>query len=267
MTIAELHGKLAPKRPGGHFERMEDLLTSDVFGTMKYAGWDCGFLDWIRFAQDPWDPEKKADKYIPSDNDILFIDYLFWPTLKKGREPDLLMVIHNRVGDITLLMIEAKYLSGPSNYEIENEYTIADSTGDQIADQINDFSMPAKNVNEEKIKTRVHIYLTAHYACPTETFFDSRKKITRYDVKYFWLNWQSLFEHIKPEVNVAGSREKLFLEDLLALLKRKDLIPFTGFEYSQFNIGDFINRGFWEDELWKIQIPTISTTKDSFWRE
>ncbi len=37
MTIAELHGKLAPGRPAG-YEYMEDLLTSDVFGTMRYAG-------------------------------------------------------------------------------------------------------------------------------------------------------------------------------------------------------------------------------------
>ena len=46
MTIAELHGKLSPERPQGVNERMEDLLTSDVFGTMKYAGWENGFIDW-----------------------------------------------------------------------------------------------------------------------------------------------------------------------------------------------------------------------------
>lgn len=50
MTIAELHGKLSSSSPESITDRMEDLLTSDVFGTMKYAGVDCGFLDWLHTA-------------------------------------------------------------------------------------------------------------------------------------------------------------------------------------------------------------------------
>jgi hypothetical protein len=45
MTIAELHGKLAEGRTTG-YEYMEDLLTSDIFGTMRYARWECGFAGW-----------------------------------------------------------------------------------------------------------------------------------------------------------------------------------------------------------------------------
>ncbi len=48
MTIAELHGKLSSTRPASINDRLEDLLTSDVFGTMKYAGWENGFLNWIQ---------------------------------------------------------------------------------------------------------------------------------------------------------------------------------------------------------------------------
>ncbi len=47
MTIAELHGKLSSSNPNGVNDRMEDLLTSDVFGAMKYAGWENGFIDWL----------------------------------------------------------------------------------------------------------------------------------------------------------------------------------------------------------------------------
>jgi len=69
MTIAELHGKLNPERPAGAHERMEDLLTSDVFGTMKYVGWQYGFMNWLRSAQSP-DGKYYAADVLPA-NDVL----------------------------------------------------------------------------------------------------------------------------------------------------------------------------------------------------
>lgn len=45
MTIAELHNKLPYNDPAALHERLEDLLTSDVFGTMKYVGGQYGSLD------------------------------------------------------------------------------------------------------------------------------------------------------------------------------------------------------------------------------
>ncbi len=270
MTIAELHGKLSPKRPGGHYERMEDLLTSDVFGSMKYAGWERGFLGWIRSAQDPWKSEEKAETVFPCDDDIAYVEFRFWPTLKKGREPDLIMAIHEKTGEITLVMIEAKYLSGPSNYEIEGEYTIAGVTGDQIADQINDFSDSSNGVEDKKVKVRVriHIYITAHYTCPVETFKDSFAKINRHDVKSFWLNWQSLPEFIDNKIVAVEGRAKLILKDLLDLLRRKELIPFIGFECSNLDYpSEFPDHGFWEEELWEVSMLPVLLNKDGFWRE
>ena len=41
MTIAELHGKISPHRSQVLHDRVEDLLTSDIFGSMKYARWQC----------------------------------------------------------------------------------------------------------------------------------------------------------------------------------------------------------------------------------
>ena len=68
MTIAELHGKLSPNRPNGCNDRMEDLLTSDVFSTMKYAGWQCGFLDWLKSSIDPINNNHTAAPQIPDDH-------------------------------------------------------------------------------------------------------------------------------------------------------------------------------------------------------
>ena len=136
MTIAELHGKLSPKRAGGFYERIEDLLTSDVFGTMKYAGWEYGFLDWLRSARGPTENCISATLVFPSDEEMSHADYQFWPMLKNGREPDLLIALHQKSGKLVLIIVEAKYLSGPSNFEMEGEFTTAGVTGDQLADQI-----------------------------------------------------------------------------------------------------------------------------------
>ena len=47
MSIVEIHGKLSAEAHEG----LEDLLTSDVFGTMLYAGWQPAFHAWMSEAQ------------------------------------------------------------------------------------------------------------------------------------------------------------------------------------------------------------------------
>jgi len=268
MTIAELHGKLAPKRPGGFYERMEDLLTSDVFGTMKYAGWEQGFMDWLRSAQRPWESGKNAEELFPNNKDIKEVCYQFWPILRNGKEPDLLIEIHEKGGSIAAVMIEAKYLSGPSNFDIEGEFTVAEVSGDQIADQINYFPVSLGEANEKEINVRNHIYITAHFMCPIETFRDSRKKIRRHDVSYFWLNWQNLPAFLEEKIHKVDARTRSILADLLDLLKRKELVPFKGFQSSQLKHPSiFPEQSFWRDEWWSIPtIPEIFKIK-GFWRE
>ena len=268
MTIAELHGKLAPKRPGGFYERMEDLLTSDVFGTMKYAGWEQGFMDWLRSAQQPWESGKKAEAVLPGDKDIEYVGYQFWPTLKNGREPDLLIAIHEKGGSVALMMIEAKYLSGPSNFDIDCEFTVAEVTGDQIADQINDFPVSLKEASEKEVSVRIHIYLTAHFMCPVETFEDSRIQIRRHDVSYFWLNWQTLPALLEEKILEIDTRTRSILADLLDLFRRKELVPFKGFKSARLKYPNiFPEQGFWKYKWWGVPaIPKIFEIK-GFWRE
>jgi hypothetical protein len=268
MTIAELHGKLSPKRAGGFYERMEDLLTSDVFGTMKYTGWEAGFLNWLRSAKEPMDNFKTADLVLPSDDEISWAEYRFWPTVKSGREPDLLIALHQKSGKVTLIIVEAKYLSGPSNIEMEGEFTVAGLTGDQIADQINDFPDILSENSREVIAARIHIYLTAHHSCPMEIFGDSKKNIRRNDVSYFWLNWQALPGFLESELPRLEDRSKLLVQDLVDLLKRKDLVPFRGFRLADFDItAEYPEFGFWKEKWWQAGSTPHVYEMTGFWRE
>ena len=268
MTIAELHGKLSPKRAGGFYERMEDLLTSDVFGTMKYAGWEHGFLEWLKSAREPWGKCVNASLVLPNNDDILYAEYFFWPTLKNGRKPDLLIGFHQKDGRVALVIVEAKYLSGPSNIEMESEFTTAGVTGDQIADQVNGFPDTLDKNRHAVISNRIHIYLTAHHTCPMDTYLDSSKRIERDDVRCFWLNWQTLTALLEKELMRVGGRTKLLLQDLLDLLKRKDLVQFRGFRVTDFEFKmEYPERGFWKERWWQLKsIPDFDEMR-GFWRK
>jgi hypothetical protein len=82
MSIAELHGKLSPDEPHGVHEGMEDLLTSDVFGTMLYAGWHPAFHRWLSEAvvAPGANPDTSFDRFLPSSAEATKAFYSFWPS-------------------------------------------------------------------------------------------------------------------------------------------------------------------------------------------
>src|SRR5688500_11272026 len=114
MTIAELHGKLSSESAD---DRSEDLLTSDVFGTMRYLAGGEGFLNWFASAKAPvqtgWTFGTMAALLEPTR--VVGIRYAFWPMLPNGREPDVCLLVSLRDADPLLICIEAKYFSGMSD--------------------------------------------------------------------------------------------------------------------------------------------------------
>jgi hypothetical protein len=263
MTIAELHGKLSPNRPNGCNDRMEDLLTSDVFSAMKYAGWQCGFLDWLKSSIDPINNGLLADSLIFEDYLIEKIIYHFWPILKNGREPDLLLEIVCKDGEIDLIMIEAKYLSGPSDFELQSDNE-ASITGNQIADQINGFPDVWKR---KSVRSKIHIYLTCHFICPKNIYLETLPHIKKKSVKYYWLNWQSLEPFLASIQFKSDEGKKHMLKDLCQLLRRKKLINFAGFQCKSSNF--YLNlpaTGFWREKWWDAELPSCPKNFN-FWRE
>lgn len=108
VLYAENNGKLVPD--GSEHERAEDVLTSTVWGTLFLTGaWDL-VIEWLKAARDE---QGRGVDLGPSDDEPPW--FRFWPRL--GRvEPDLLL----RLGS-TLVLIEAKYLSGKSGAGYDEE--------------------------------------------------------------------------------------------------------------------------------------------------
>ncbi len=91
MYLAESHGKLS-----SNIERMEDVLTSNVFSFFKYSEREVflkGYLNELGFSV--------------SEQEARDAEFLFWHRFEHNTEPDLVI----KVGEYYRLF-EAKYFSG-----------------------------------------------------------------------------------------------------------------------------------------------------------
>ncbi|MEH6943135.1 hypothetical protein [Bacillus sp. JJ722] len=282
MTIAEIHGKLSP------FERMEDLLTSDVFSTFRYLVPNKGLIPFLKRAV------RAVDKSNPDFlSDVEEAEYIFWPrTIKLNREPDLLIVLTKKGGSTISLLIESKYTSGKSNLLREEEQTnIKDHMdGDQLAElykelQEGNIHIENRLVREkftESYGNRYLFYVTSHYALPKKDFDESFKILEKKQhgiqpyKHFYWVNWMCIIDVIE-EVNANENwayapAMRFLLADLKDLLYKKKLIPFYGFS----NLHLYINSQkffFWEESVIEydqqlfsgIKAITQKNVKQYFW--
>lgn len=232
MLMALLHGKLSRDQ-----ENMEDILTSNVFGILKYLPPGVALVPFLRKVSGPKGDYPLAD--LPLD---IHVKYEFWPWLGKldptGCEPDVLLRIDCRDGKRILALIEAKYRSGKSSKEEEEESQSEKSTQEQsatvtVTPEINQLEKPVKDqLSREWRNLRrlagkesaepVLIYLTADFACPTKDIEASQEALKGEKGKISWLSWRHL-----PSL-ITDSHYGM-LRDLAAVLRRLDLVFFEGF--------------------------------------
>ena len=278
MTIAELHGKLTEGRAGG-YEYMEDLLTSDVFGTMRYAGWECGFLDWLlRAKAAPVDPFPPPIETMLRPSALLGVEVCFWPRLVNGREPDLALQLLYDSGPALLVLVEAKYLSGMSDYESDAPEGEDVLTGDQILDQVwgmermsphellEWFEEDAVSPDEPTELRKMHLLVTAHPTLPADVYKRSVSKRHRPWPPCYWLSWVSLADCLEPYLGQLQGGTKALVEDLYHLLNKKGLDRFKGFHLAAWRPAATA-PSFWREQWWS-QAPRQDTHgKPSFWHE
>lgn len=206
MYLAELHGKL-PSR----IERMEDILTSNVFSFFKYSDREIflkGYLNKLGFDI--------------SNQEAKNAEFIFWPRFEKNTEPDLIII----VGDYYLL-IEAKYFSG---FTEETKKTKA-----QLLREIEGGKLEANNYGKD---FRLIAITADHY------YKEDKFEIIPSDFlpHFKWSNWQSvssfLYNILESGINIK-KQERYFALDLYNLLDKKNLRDFQGIS-SLYNIGAFL---------------------------
>ena len=220
MSIAELHGKISRTGINLH-DKLEDLLTSDVFSAFKYSNSNNIFLEYINKSVN-------INGTTLQIKNIEKISFDFWPRLNSC-EPDLLINIKSNIEDITIL-IEAKYLSGKSSEILsEDDLKIATTPKDQLAREYNDL------INLDLKSKKYLIYITTHRFFPTENIKESNLEILsvlkkKSDNDIFWNNWFNLSSILlNTDLTKLYYSDNLIYEDLKKLLIRKGLKFFTGF--------------------------------------
>jgi hypothetical protein len=209
MLQAQLRGKLTRRE-----EDLEDLLTSNVFGSIKYIPYEDGLLPLLYSCIND-----NGDAPIHALQPISLVDYEFWPWLQEanceGCEPDVLITIQFINGQKMLILVEAKYLSDKSS-----EANEAEAPKDQLAREWDNLTSLA----HRKKATQILLYVTADIGYPKKSIKDScqeymqkRKK----DMRVFWISWRKL-------PNLFANKREDILSDLVEVLKRQGLTFFQG---------------------------------------
>jgi hypothetical protein len=206
MYLAELHGKLSSR-----VERMEDILTSNVFSFFKYSSRDIFLKNYLN----------KLGFNI-SDQEAEEAEFRFWPVFEDGTEPDLVII----VGDYYLL-IEAKYFSKFSEGTKKEEH--------QLLRELNIGKLEAKNYDKEFNL----IAITADYYYKKDKFEVIPQK---FHLHFKWTNWQSVSSFLdnilSSNPNIKGP-ERDFSLDLYNLLDKKHLRSFQNITYNGPSLKDY----------------------------
>lgn len=195
MYLAELHGKLSSK-----IERMEDVLTSNVFSFFKYSDREVflkGYLDTIGYGV--------------SGQEAKAAEFIFWHRFEDNTEPDLVI----KVGRYYLLF-EAKYFSEfAEGSEVTDAQLLREIAGGQF---------------EADCSSR-EFKLIAITADPYYKDFKFGVIPSDFRPKFQWTNWQRVTQFIdgtlETNKNLRGE-EIAFATDLSKLLDKKNLRGFRG---------------------------------------
>lgn len=214
MIQAELHGKLF------EIENSEDVLTSNIFGLLKYLPNDV-FLNILDHAKTLSGEKIEFDlkSYIP--------EFIFWENIKGYGEPDLIIKFRNKVGHELILCIEIKYYSSKSG----------EGDNDQLKRYFEALSISSK----EKSRFLGVVYLTKYPSrkeLEDSLYHIEQKELDDAEEKLFQLRWFEITESLENYNGVLNRRENLILNDLIKYLKYKNFVEFTGFSFQSkdFNI-------------------------------
>ena len=232
MLMALLRGKLSRTQ-----ENLEDILTSNIFGALKYLPPEDGLLPFLSHAQ-TLDGKHPFESVPPGTK----VEYLFWPWHAEpgcnGCEPDVELRILLPDGKKMYVFIECKYFSGKSSEE-DSEEEIVDIKQeppiDQLAREWSNLNSFAKREGAQPLL----IYLTRNIGVPRDELEASQravlKGLSKSPFSCCWSSWHQLYE-IGPEKNSP------IMADIRALLERLNLVFFHGI--SSFSPVDTINWHF-----------------------
>jgi hypothetical protein len=244
MLKAQLHGKLSREE-----ERLEDLLTSNVFGTFSYFPPQELLIPFLSQAENLQGERLALEDFAEAEIE-------FWPWMEEAgcnpAEPDVNIVFTTEEDRRSAILIEAKLYSGKSSAADEGAAPM-----DQLAREYDNLVHWA---SREAIQDFSLLLVTVDAAFPTRAIQDA---IDEYQEKrggeanIFWLSWRSVVAVIEPHLESVSARGKI-LTDLYGLLERRSLVPFRGMTFPKFKVSDLPHWSFTLEPTvfeWSTSVP------------
>ncbi len=230
MTVAEIRGKIS--ETGTNLsERMEDLLTSDIFGSMRYLPVQKALVPFLQTAR------SLHGNTVTIQGEVIKVHYSFWPWLKLSDripcEPDVVVGLETEENQLHLVFIESKYYSGLSSEEDERA-----EPNDQLARELDNLDVVScANLGwrtHSEITARSLLFVTQDMGIPQDVLVQSLDEYERKRNKHgdiFWASWRSLPSILERNLEKESVTEnEAVMADMLSLLLRKGLIMFSGVE-------------------------------------
>ena len=129
MIDAAIKGKLGRDQVRAH-DRSEDLLTSTVFGLLRYLPHKQGIIEIINRSKRAYldgnglniDRDSHGNTTWLGLDSAVTCEVEFWPSLKEFGQPDVVLVMRDRDGDrIHLMLVEVKLYSRKSGSADEDD--------------------------------------------------------------------------------------------------------------------------------------------------
>ena len=221
MMLAELGGKVSTA-----VRQSEDILTSYAFGVIEVLDPAVLLLPWLHRA-------RRLDGSALDLVSAVSAAQICWPTLELGGagvEPDVLLTLTGSDGATTVVLVEAKFRSGPSGWPTGPD--IEEVTG-QLGRQWLALSALAPHLapgGPPAIHRRIMVYLTADLRRPVDVLASMVDEVRKagndpeeFRRSLYWLSWRDLALVIgdSPARGVLVGRLK-------ALLAGRSLSVFAG---------------------------------------
>jgi len=228
MIQAEMKGKVP------EVEGMEDVLTSNVFGLLRYVHNPAvlfRILDQARTLSG-----RRLTECVGSDLSSYSPEFLFWEQVGAVGEPDLIIRFRKAGKPDLILCVEIKYYSPKS--------------GEGDDDQLRRYFEGVSEVASLSASTFLGIvYLTKHPS--RKELIDSLRLIQEKGVmdpedKLFQLKWAEVTEALgDADLAQLSDSERMILADLRDYLRYKNLVGFSRFSFDSMAF-DFAPEKFYE---------------------
>ncbi|WHZ02566.1 hypothetical protein QNH48_27100 [Neobacillus sp. YX16] len=214
--LAEIQGKIS--RTGSNLtERLEDNLTGNVFGVLRYIPFSAALGEVLANGVYP----KSVGEEIRDIHNGFWADCIdFWPYDREG-EIDALIEFEN-----VMIGIEVKYTSGlSSDDEVTNH--LEKQKAEEIYKSINQLARESRIVSRKgQDKNKLLLFIADRKSCKDVYVDISARGIIEKDVAFGYISWQDILLQLK-NLQVADPFHQVMIQDIIALLTRKGFEDFT----------------------------------------